>query len=275
VVKEFGLPATCNWGALRYLRRYPQLVAIGLTYNASIWADKLLFALSPEGEVAAGCFATYGPYDSSMFLAFLGTVPAIALFLARTETDFADAYRQYYDDVFFRRSYDEILRSKRVLARALRRSFADLIKVQGLVTFLLLYFANDLLEFLGLPFGQTAIFRFGLLGAMMQVLMSSIHVVLLYFDLRGTVVALTATFLLSNLGFTALSIDLGYAYYGAGFAAACFVSLAASVVLLYQRIGSLEYITFARRRIVGQTTARRRHRARRSGMYGKYQDVRC
>jgi len=270
LVREFGMPARWDWGFLRYVRDYPQLVGIGLFYNLSIWVDKLLFGLSPDGRVTAERFPTCHQYDSSMFLAFATTIPALALFLARTEIDFAEVYRRYYDDIFFRRSYNQILRSKRAMVAVLRSSFLDLCKIQGLITFVVIYFADDILRLLDLHYSQTSMFRYGMLGAFMQVMMLFIHVILLYFDLRGTVLVLTLGFFVASALGAAWSVQAGFATYGAGFALASFVGLLSSVVMLYRRVMDLEYITFARRKIVGQVVARRSHRARPGGLYGRY-----
>lgn len=270
VTREFGMPGRMDWSFVRYMFEYPQLVLIGLFYNLSIWVDKLMFGLSPYGRITAERFPTYNQYDSSMFLAFATMVPAMAMFLARTETDFAEVYKRYYDDIFFRRPYNRIIESKRAMVDSLLGSFLDLAKVQGLTTFLFVYFADDLLRMVGLPYSQTGMFRFGLLGALMQVLMLFIHVILLYFDLRGTVALLTLLFLLCNVVFSAASLALGFPYYGAGFAASGFVGLLASTLMLYVRVNDLEYITFAKRKIVGQSEPTAADRARKGGMYGRY-----
>ena len=270
VTREFGVSARQDWSFLRYIRQYPQLVAIGLCYNLSIWIDKLLFGLSTFGRITAERFPTYNQYDSSMFLAFATMVPAMGLFLARTETDFAEVYKRYYDDIFFRRSYDQILKSKRAMTDVLGSSFFDLCKLQGLVTFLFIYFADDILYAVKLPYSQTSMFRYALLGAFMQVMMLFLHVILLYFDLRGTVTVLTVLFLVANTLLSAASLALGFPFYGAGFAAACFISLLVTVLVLYWRIRDLEFITFAKRKIVGQTRPKLGDRARKGGMYGRY-----
>lgn len=271
VVREFGIPTRQDWGFLSYIKAYPQLVGIGFFYNLSIWIDKFMFGtMSPYGRLTAERFATYNQYDSSMFLAFFAMAPSMAIFLARTETDFAEVYKTYYDDIFFRRPYNTIMRSKKAMTDVLLNSFVDLIKIQGLVVLVFIYFADDILLAVELPYSQTSMFRYGLLGAFMQVLMLFVHIILLYFDLRGTVLALSALFLVANVACTFGSISLGFPYYGAGFAVATFIGLSASVVMLYRRVADLEYITFAKRKIVGQVTGTKADLARPGGGYGRY-----
>ena len=267
---EFGAPRRWDWGFLRCFLTFPELAGIGFLYNFGIWVDKLLFGFSAEGQVIAGRFASYPAYDSSLFFAHATTIPAMALFLARTETDFADVYKTYYDDIYFHRPYRQILASKKQMVETLAAAFRDLLKVQGLVTFLGIYFADDILALLGLSYSQTGIFRYAQLGALMQMLMLFIHIVLLYFDLRGTVLVLTLIFMMANAVGALASLRLGLPYYGLGYALACLVGLGVSVIALYVRLLNLEYITFARRKIVGQVYSRRKDRARPGGLYGKY-----
>jgi polysaccharide biosynthesis protein PelG len=270
VFVEYGIPRRWDWSFISYIKQYPSLIGIGFFYNLAIWIDKFIFGLSERGLITAGRFPTYNHYDSSMFLAFAATIPSMAIFLARTETDFADTYKRYYDDIFFRRPYARILQSKQTMIDALKRSFTDLLKIQGLITALLVFFGDDILMAVGLPYSQTATFRYALIGAFQQVLMLFIFIVLLYFDLRGTVLFLAGLFLALISGFTLLSIQLGFPFYGLGFAVACFIALLTSSVTLYWRIHNLEYITFARRKIVGQRWATGIDRSQPTGMYGRY-----
>ncbi|MCK5796928.1 MAG: exopolysaccharide Pel transporter PelG [Deltaproteobacteria bacterium] len=271
ILREFGISSRQDWGFLRYIKAFPQLVGIGFAYNLSVWIDKFMFGtLSPYGRITAERFATYNQYDSSMFLAFFAMAPSMAIFLARTETDFAEVYKVYYDNIFFRRPYNTIMKSKKAMTDVLLNSFLDLVKIQGLITFIFIYFADDILRAVHLPYSQTSMFRYGLLGAFMQVLMLFVHIILLYFDLRGTVLALSFFFLFANLVGTFISLDLGFSYYGSGFAAATFLGLATSVIFLYRRLGDMEYITFAKRKIVGQVTGTSKDLARPGGGYGRY-----
>ena len=270
LLREFGMPGRWDWSFTVYLRRFPSLIGIGVCYNLSIWVDKIIFGLSPYGRITAERFPTYNQYDSSLFLAFATTIPAMAIFLARTETEFAVVYRRYYDDIFFRRSLNQILASKRAMVDVLTSSFLDLCKVQGLITFGCVYFADDLLAMVGLPYSQTGMFRYGLIGAFMQVMMLFIHVILLYFDLRNAVLGLTFLFLAANALGAGVSLGLGFPYYGAGFATAALIGLAASVTTLYLQVRDLEFITFAKRKIVGQRSPRGSDRERAGGLYGRY-----
>jgi uncharacterized membrane protein len=60
-----------------------------------------------------------------------------------------------------------------------------------------------------------------------------------------------STFLITNLGFTILTILGGFEFYGYGFLGASIVSAAVSLALLVNRFRNLEYLTFMRQPIQG------------------------
>jgi uncharacterized membrane protein len=75
-------------------------------------------------------------------------------------------------------------------------------------------------------------------------------VILLYFDCRREVLALSILFALLNGLLTLWTIKAGFAFYGYGYAAACFVPLLVGVFLLDRRILNLEFFTFVKQPIV-------------------------
>jgi polysaccharide biosynthesis protein PelG len=70
--------------------------------------------------------------------------------------------------------------------------------------------------------------------------------ILLYLDLRGSVLIISSVFLATNLGFAVLTILLGHQFYGYGFLASSITSMVAAFILLAERFKKLEYLTFMR-----------------------------
>jgi polysaccharide biosynthesis protein PelG len=70
--------------------------------------------------------------------------------------------------------------------------------------------------------------------------------ILLYLDLRGSVLIISSVFLATNLGFAVLTILLGHQYHGYGFLASSIISMVAAFILLAERFKKLEYLTFMR-----------------------------
>jgi uncharacterized membrane protein len=81
-------------------------------------------------------------------------------------------------------------------------------------------------------------------GAALQVVLLGILNVLFYLDQRRAVVLLTATLPLTNMLFTAISLKLGAAWFGYGFALAMLVTVLLGIWVLNRKLDALEYQTF-------------------------------
>jgi len=68
--------------------------------------------------------------------------------------------------------------------------------------------------------------------------------VLFYLDQRRIVVWLTGLLLVCNAGFSALSIYLGAAWFGYGFAVAMLVTVLVGIWVLNRRLEALEFETY-------------------------------
>ena len=109
--------------------------------------------------------------------------------------------------------------------------------------------APMLLDMLQASSMQLSIFRFGVLGAAFHAFTMFLMTVLSYFDARMKVLLLALVFLLSNSVLTWLSLELGLAWYGWGYAMAAIVSFAVAYVLVVRHIQRLPYETFIVRNV--------------------------
>lgn len=272
LTRTFGFPQRWDWGVLRYARIYPHLILIGALQQLGIWIDKFVFWTS-ELALTAGGFVTAPKYDSATFLAFLTVQPAIVHFFVKIEAEFSSDFQRYYDEVFFRSSYARIEASAQVLRRAVFEALVETLKVQGVITFLCSFLAEEILRAFGLPVSQIGMFRSGVLASLFLVFAVFASVLLLYLDRQREVLRSALLFAASNLGLSLLTLHLGYQYYGFGFAAACLVALMSSLYHLTTQLYNLEFVTFISIPIMGQRRASHRLRARRGGMFGRYHTV--
>ena len=83
-----------------------------------------------------------------------------------------------------------------------------------------------------------------LLKAKLQVVLLGILNILFYLDQRRSVVLLTAMLPITNIVFTAISLQLGAAWFGYGFALAMLVTVLLGIWMLNRKLESLEYQTF-------------------------------
>jgi len=244
IAVEFRSSLSVSFDFLRYMKSYPTLVAVGFVYNLAIWADKFIFWFGRPGQQLDAFLHSCDVYDVPMFLAYLTIVPAMSLFLIRIETSFYQYYKNYYGAIVGKKSLKSIRQQKEAMVDSIKLSILRLLKIQGSITLLAILAVPYLIDILPLNWLHLNILRIGILGAFLHVLLLLLSIALLYFEFRLETMWLTLMFFVLNVIFTYASVELGIAYYGYGYFAACFVTLIAGVFVLDYKIKNLEYITF-------------------------------
>ena len=245
LLKEF--PAGGLWDSdfMAYFKKFWDLMCIGFAFNLAIWVDKIVFWLAPDSRMIVPWFRTNDLYEGPVFFAYITIVPTLALFLLKIETVFYEHYRSYYGKVIGKWDMANILKEKDLMIRALKESLREVLIIQGATTLLCLFFAPELVKMAKMTPLQVPVFRIALIGSFLQVLLALNIIILFYFDLRKTVLAVTMVFIVSNAGLSYITTLLGVQFYGYGFTYACLVSLLFSFYLLNGKVRDLEYITFA------------------------------
>ena len=250
VLVEFRAEQALDSAILGSVRRFQTLAWIGLLANLGIWIDKAVFWVSAEGRSVLGFLRVCDPYDSGMFLAYLTVVPAFSLFLARVETDFYDAYREFFGVILKKRGWKAIAERHRLLGEALERGLGAILKYQGMLTALCLLFAEPLARLGRLSPDGAAVFRVGVLGAFLHVIFLFILIFMLYLDLRRLALAMSALFCALCLGLTLLTLRMGPSFYGYGYAGAGLISAVTGYLALGWAFRKLPFYTFARQPLV-------------------------
>jgi len=249
-LKEFPESAIINFGYLSYFKKFWDLSLIGFIINLGIWIDKFIFWQTSEARTIVPYFLTNDFYEGPMFFSYITVIPSLSFFLLKIETTFSDHYRAYYSIVSERLNYDRILEEKQLMIISLKESIRGLLIFQGTITILCLIFSQELINFCHLQKVQLPVLRISMIGAFLNVLLSINIIILFYFDLRGTVLCISISFLLLNAGLTYLSTLFTLDYYGYGYTYANLIALVIGIYLLDNKINNLEYITFAKQPVV-------------------------
>ncbi len=225
--------------------RYPALMAIGLLYNAGVWADKFMFWYFPPtsqeiiGELRASLI-----YDLPVFLAYLSIIPGMAVFLVRIETDFVEYYDRFYDAVRSGGSLEYIESMRDEMVYSIQQGLGEIGKIQTLAVLIVLVAGPAILSTLGISRLYLPLLHVQVVGAGLQVGLMAILNVFFYLDQRRIVLALCLQFVLLNVVLTGLTLWAGAALYGYGFAVATLVTLCTGLLLLSRELNRLEYKTF-------------------------------
>ncbi len=224
---------------------YRSLMATGFMFNLGIWVDKLMFWYHPAtGQPVIGPLHASVIYDFPIFLAYVSVIPGMAVFLVRIETDFVEYYNRFYDAVREGATLEYIERMRNHLVYYAQRGLFDIAKIQSIGVLTLFVLGESLLQWIGISTLYLPLLFVDTVGAGLQVVLLGILNVLFYLDQRRIVVQLTALFLICNILFTALTLQLGAAWYGYGFALAMLITVLAGIHALTRRLDELEYETF-------------------------------
>ncbi len=224
---------------------YHSLMATGFFFNLGVWIDKIIFWYTHgTGQQVIGPLNASVIYDFPIFLSYLTVIPGMAVFLVRIETDFVEYYTKFYDAVREGATLEYIERMRNHMVYYVQRGLFDIAKIQAITVLVTFVLGESLLNWLGISTLYLPLLYVDVVGAGLQVVMLGILNVMFYLDLRRDVVWLTATLLVTNAAFTTLSIYLGAAWFGYGFALAMLVTVLAGVWILNRRLEALEFETF-------------------------------
>ena len=233
-----------TWDFLIYYKKFRPLIFIGFLYYSGIWVDKIIFWFNRFGAHVEGLFYTNYYYDTAMFLAYISIIPSLAIFLVQVETNFYVSYSYYYHSIqrkhgltFLNKNYDEIIDS-------LKRSMINLVKIQSFISFIIWYFADEIIHYFELPPLMVSIFRYGVTGAYLQINFLICNIVLLYFLAQRTVLFNYTMFFVLNLTLSALTSFLPFEYHGLGYMLSCLITLIISYIALNRFLGKLSFHTF-------------------------------
>ncbi|WP_042879870.1 exopolysaccharide Pel transporter PelG [Cupriavidus necator] len=224
---------------------YPSLVAIGLLYNLGIWIDKFMFWYAPStGQQVIGPLHASIIYDIPVFLAYLAIIPGMAVFLVRIETDFVEYYDAFYNAVRGGSSLEHIEDMRNTMVQTIRLGLYEIVKVQAIAALLLFVVGAWVLRLLGISELYMPLLYVDVIGASLQVVLLGVLNIYFYLDRRREVLLLTASFVVLNCALSALTLRLGPAWYGYGFAVSLLVVVALALYLLDRKLDRLEYETY-------------------------------
>lgn len=244
IYREFISPVFMSFELFKRGNFFPSLLFIGFFYNLGIWIDKIMFWYSDTGQQVIGPLHASVIYDIPIFLAYLGILPGMAVFLVRIETDFVEFHNEFYNAVRQGSSLDHIRRMRNMMVRSIRVGIYEIVKIQSIAIVLLFVLGGSILNFLNISELYLPLLYIDIIAASLQVVFLGILNIFFYLDRRREVLLLTATFVVLNGVLTSLTLYLGPSYYGYGFAGAMLIIVMAALYLLDRKLDSLEYETY-------------------------------
>ncbi|PWQ99784.1 exopolysaccharide Pel transporter PelG [Leucothrix pacifica] len=245
IFQEYTADRLLRFDFLKLKNIYPILIFIGLFFNMGVWVDKWMFWFTPAtSDDVNGVLRASVIYDLPIFLAYLSIIPGMASFLLRVETDFVSTYQDYYSAVNDGATLGQIEDKRQTMTLSIRNAYTEIIKVQGVTVLLFFIMAEDIINWLELSPLYVHLYYIDLLSTAMQVLFLATLNIFFYFNFLKQAFWMSFGLFALNTIFTGLSLLLGPAFYGYGFALAIFITTIIGMVVLSNKINRLEYITF-------------------------------
>lgn len=244
VFAEFPVPVREPFAFLSYFKTHWPLAAGGGAYFMGIWVDKWLMWTAPERLVQHTGLVSYPDYDSATFLSALSIVPSMAVFVVNIETRFFEQYHRFYRDIGAHATLARIRENQSSLLNAVFLGSRQLVLPQVVLVVAVLILAPAIFTVFEIPYGQLAIFRIAMLGALFQLFFVLLTIVLSYLDLGRVTLALHTLFLVTNAFCTWGTLYLGFPYYGYGYFVASVVAFLAACLVTFRCLEELPYHAF-------------------------------
>ena len=224
---------------------YWSLGFAGLFYNFGVWIDKFIFWYHPlTGYNVIGGLNASVVYDMPIFIAYLSILPGMAVFFFRLEVDFAEKYELFYDAVRSGGTLGIIQRYCNDMIDTIRQAIREILLLQGVINALLFLSTPTLFSYLHIPQLYLSLFYILAVGAQLQLGFMSIMALLYYLDRRNLSMKLALAFLILNGILTLISIYLGPAMFGYGYAVSLLLVFTVSLLVIRKEMRALTYETF-------------------------------
>jgi len=246
---RFGAGPAWDKHVFEAFRQWGPIAGVGLFYQLGVWADKIVLWTLRGHPIGRTPLRALPEYDILTFLAYLSIVPALSYFLIVVETEFFARYRTYLSSVR-RGTLLTVWDSEGHLRQALRRGLWRMAEYQAVTTLCLALAAEPILTWLNLSAWSAELFRVLLVAAGFQVLLLTVVLFLLYFELRWEACWVSVLFCVGNFVCTAAVAHGALPWLGMGYAVATGLAFLVGVVWLELKMRRVTFLLFARQPVV-------------------------
>ena len=242
IYKEYPTNSIIAFDFMKKDGMFKILIFSGLFFYLAVWVDKFIFWYNPNTS-----YAVIGPlrgswiYDLPIFIAYLCSLPGMAVFLLLMETNFADYYEHFNDSIRRGKSLSYIKITGEQMINYALNVISSIVKIQAITIIIVFQFGQKILALLNISILSNNLLLIAVVGTSFQVIFLAIMNILYYMDRLWDVFLLTVVFFVLNLVLTLSSIYLGPFYYGFGFTLSLVLTCTYGMYLLNEEFNDLEY----------------------------------
>jgi uncharacterized membrane protein len=226
---------------LRYFKKFPRLIFISFFYMFSLFVHNIMIWTTDIAMNIKEIFYMAPSYDFPAFVALMTVLPAMVIFVVRTETSFFEDYKEYIKMLSGGGTLKDLEGASKDMVTNMYNKLLQLLQIQLIITSVSIVASRFFFPLIGM--GDESIIFFGYLavGYFCIIALHIISTIILYFDDRKSAFRIILVFLVSHIIFVALSIYVGEKVYGLGTALSGIVSLTYAFYKLRLVLKDLNY----------------------------------
>lgn len=148
-VKSFGKPSAKYFTFIRWFRKYPVLALGSILYILGFYLPAVIYWFFSPMKLQAGIFCVAPGYDLALFLSVITSMPALVLFIVRTETSFSEQCRQYLSAIGSA-SFERIEKERDRLVQQTDTDLFAVCEIQLLLCVIIICLINVFFPYLGM-----------------------------------------------------------------------------------------------------------------------------
>ena len=180
-IKAFGKPRDKYFEFLSYFFRFPKLMVSGFAYMLGFYISNIIYWRFSDLSIKVSIFRTAPNYDLAMFLAILVNLPALVIFVVKTESAFYEKYISYLS-ALNRGTYELIVKEKERMENTIKLQLFFIYEVQLIIVILLICLANVFFPYLGISLQVLNIFMLLAMGLYCVLCMYFTVIFMYYFE---------------------------------------------------------------------------------------------
>lgn len=211
-MRAFGKRNNRFFKFMKYIVRFPKLVISGGCYMLGFYITSVIYWNLSELSEQVSIFRTAPTYDLAMFLAIVVNMPALVVFVVRTETSFYEKYVSYLS-ALNKGGYNLIEKERQNMSNIINNQLFFIYEVQLIITIVLVCIVNIVFPYIN---GSTHVLNMFMVLAMGIYCTFSMYftvIFLYYFDDQGGSCYGPVVFLIVTTALALLFCFMGKPYY--------------------------------------------------------------
>ena len=237
---------------LKYFKKFPKLVGISLFYMVSLFIHNILIWTTDISMNINNIFFMAPSYDFPAFIALMTVLPAMVIFVVKTETSFFEDYKEYIKMLSGGGTLKDLQAAQNDMITNMYNKLIQLVQVQLIITCIAIVASRYIFPLIGM--GDESIIFFGYL-AVGYFCIISVHIVstiILYFDDRKSALCIMLVFLISHIICVVITIMLGEKLYGLGTAVSGLISISYAFIKMRKVLIDLNYRLYCSQPVDGE-----------------------